>query len=59
MTRIRRLYDKDQEVIWQGSGGYMTRVRRLYDKDQEVIIFFAIFQSLPGLGRLGKSGVRQ
>ena len=28
-TRIRRLYNKDQEVLQQGSGGYTTRVRRL------------------------------
>ena len=31
------LYNKDQEVIQQGSGGYQTRIRRVYDKDQEVI----------------------
>ena len=36
-ARIRRLYNKDQEVIQQGSGGYTTRIRRLYNKDQEVI----------------------
>ena len=29
--RIRRLYNKDQEVIQQGSGGYTTRIRRLLD----------------------------
>ena len=28
-TRIRRLYNKDQEVLQQGSGGYTTRARRL------------------------------
>ena len=28
-TRIRRLYNKDQEVIQQGSGGYTTMIRRL------------------------------
>ena len=26
---IRRLYNKDQEVIKQGSRGYSTRIRRL------------------------------
>ena len=36
-ARIRRLYNKDQEVIQQESGGYTTRIRRLYNKDQEVI----------------------
>ena len=25
MTRIRRLYDKNHEVIWKGSGGYMIQ----------------------------------
>ena len=35
-ARIRRLYNKDEEVI-QGSGGYTTRIRRLYNKDQEVV----------------------
>ena len=34
---IRRLYNKDQEVIQQGSGGYKKRIRRLYNKDQVVI----------------------
>ena len=28
-TRMRRLYNKDQEVKQQGSGGYTTRIRRL------------------------------
>ena len=28
-TRISRLYDKDQEVIQQESGGYTTRIGRL------------------------------
>ena len=28
---------KDQEVIQQGSEGYITRIRRLYNKGQEVI----------------------
>ena len=37
MTRIRRLYERDQEIIGQGSGGYITGIRRLYDKDPEVI----------------------
>ena len=36
-TRIRRLYNKDQEVIQHGSGGYTTRIRKFYNKDQEVI----------------------
>ena len=36
-TRIRRSYNKDQEVIQQESGGYTTRLRRLYNNDQEVI----------------------
>ena len=27
--RIRRLYNKDQEVIQQGPGGYTTRIRSL------------------------------
>ena len=41
---IRRLYNKDQEVIQQGSGGYTKRIRRSYNKDQKVIsrIFFGI-----------------
>ena len=30
-TRIRRLYNKDQEFIQQGSGGYTTRIRRLLE----------------------------
>ena len=34
---IRRLYNKDQEVRQQRSGGYTTRIRKLYNKDQEVI----------------------
>ena len=36
-ARTRRLHNKDQEIIQQGSGGYTTRIRRLYNKDQEVI----------------------
>ena len=44
MTRIKRLYDEDQEVIRQGLGGYMTRIRRLYDKDQEIIIIHAFIE---------------
>ena len=46
--RIRRLYNKDQEVIKKGSGGYTTRIRRLYNKDQEVIsrIFIGIVATL-------------
>ena len=31
-ARIRRLYNKDLEVIQQGSEGYKTRIRRLYNK---------------------------
>ena len=34
---ISRFYNKDQEVIQQGSVGYTTRIRRLYNKDQDVI----------------------
>ena len=34
---IMRFYNKDQEVIQQGSGGYTTRIRRLYNKDKEVM----------------------
>ena len=43
-ARIRSLYNKDEEVIQQRSGGYTTRIRRLYNKDQEVIsrTFFGI-----------------
>ena len=37
IAKIRRLYDKDQEVIQPGSGDYMTMIERLYDKDQEVM----------------------
>ena len=42
------LYNKDQEVIQKGSGGYTTRIRRLYNKDQEVIsrIFIGIGATL-------------
>ena len=35
-ARTRRLYNNDQEVIQQGSGGYTTRIRRLHNKDQEL-----------------------
>ena len=37
MIEIRRLYDKDQEVVGQGSRCYIKWVRRLNYKDQEVI----------------------
>ena len=36
-TRIRRLYNKDQEVIQQGLGGNKASIRRLYNKDHNVI----------------------
>ena len=36
--RIRKLFNKDQEVILQESGGYTTRIRSLYYKDQEFIL---------------------
>ena len=39
MPRIRRLYDKDQKVIFLALQPSMARIRRLYDKDQEVIIY--------------------
>ena len=45
-TRIRRLCNKDQEVIQQGSGGYTTMIRRLYNKDQEVMFSDAIIEPL-------------
>ena len=31
------LYNKNQDIIQQGLGGYTSRIRRLYNKDQEVI----------------------
>ena len=45
-TRIRRLYNKDQEVIQHRSGGYTTRIKRLYNKDQEVMFSDAIIEPL-------------
>ena len=59
MTRMRRLYDKDQEVIRQGSGGYTTMIGRLYHKDQEVlfsnlnIVPLQIFFGMLGIGKSG------
>ena len=45
--RIRRLYNKDQEVIPQGSGGYTTRIRRLCFPTQffflDIFIFLLLF----------------
>ena len=45
-ARIRRLYNKDQEVIQQRLGGYTTRIRRFYNKDQEVRFSNAIIEPL-------------
>ena len=45
-ARIRRLHNKDQGVIQQGSGGYSTMIRRLYNKDLEVMFSDAIIESL-------------
>ena len=45
-TRIRGLYNKDQEVIQQGSGSYTTMIRRLYIKDQVVMFSDAIIEPL-------------
>ena len=56
----QELYDKDQEIIWQGTGGYMIRIIRLYYKDQKVIIYNPINSASPdffvGLVGIGKSG---
>ena len=43
---FRRLYNKDQKVIQQQSGGYTTMTRRLYKKDQDVIFSEAIIEPL-------------
>ena len=43
---VRWLYNKNQEVIQQGSGGYNTRIRRLYTKDQEVMFSNVIIEPL-------------
>ena len=40
---------QDQEVIQQGSGGYITKIRRLYKKDQEVMFSDAIIEPLQNL----------
>ena len=43
-ARIRRLYNKDQEVILQGLRGFTTKIRRLYNKDQEVMFSDSIIE---------------
>ena len=45
-ARIRRLYNKDEEVVQQGWGGYTTKIRRLYNKDEEVMFSDAIIEPL-------------
>ena len=45
-ARIRRLYNKDQEDIQQGSEGYTTRIRGLYHKDQKVMFSEAFIELL-------------
>ena len=45
-TRIRRLYNQNQEVIHQGSEIYTPRISRLYNKDREVMFSDAIIEPI-------------